>query len=79
MTDLRIRIARVLHQRQVTADAPEGWVWTWEQESEGERQGWLETADAVIRELGLHQETWPAGMSLRSQSSRYVTDWRNDE
>jgi hypothetical protein len=51
MSDLRTRIAKVLHQRQATADAPEGWVWTWEQESEYEQRSWLEDADAVIKEI----------------------------
>jgi sarcosine oxidase gamma subunit len=53
MSDLRTRIAKVLHQRQATADAPEGWVWTWEQESKYEQRSWLEDADAVIAALNL--------------------------
>lgn len=53
MTDLRTRIAKVLHQRGTARDDVEdGWTWTWEQESEYEQRSWLEDADAVIRELG---------------------------
>jgi hypothetical protein len=52
MSDLRDRIAKVLHQRGTARDdVEEGWTWTWEQESEYEQRSWLEDADAVIAAL----------------------------
>lgn len=55
--NLHTRIAKVLYQRGTARDDVEdGWVWTWEQESEYEQRSWLEDADAVIAALGLRQE-----------------------
>lgn len=89
MTDtLRERIAKVLHQRSWCrdGDVEQGWVWTWEQESEEEQRSWLEDADAVIAALGARVQ-WRNDFYINTGQPpddytgpiRYVTDWQADE
>jgi hypothetical protein len=63
MTNLRDRIAAVLYQRFSTAIGFADAAW-----DNTEHETWLEDADAVIRELGMRQET--VGLI-----HRYVTEW----
>lgn len=87
--DLRTRIARTLYERwwhvSMSITPPPHW----DQLSESARAGWLDNADAVIRELGLSEE-WRVDMGYggdefydtRADATQRMTeiaeDWGDD-
>lgn len=79
MSDLRTRIARVLYTRAMSRLS---WHRNWDDLQPEVQQMWLDDADAVIRELGLHRENsygygtnYPKVPTVQIKYIRYVTDW----
>ncbi len=77
MSDLRTRIAAALYR-----NAAKGFLELqkpWDETYPVAQWYWLDTADAVIRELGLRQETTYAWNNNESwpTATRYVTKWIN--
>lgn len=73
MSDLRTRIAKVLHRQfGPSLGAAEG---GWDDEPRATQEQYRQDADAVIAELGLYQVRQQGPYNFMA---RYVTDWKAD-